>query len=248
MIWTLFWALVAAAVAGCLVWFGVHESTDPRFALRSVDVSGMRRTTPEQILGAAAMERGANIWLMDIGGAVARIEQNPWVKSASVQRAWPNHVRIQVVERVPIARVRLGISAEEPAGSTGYAIVDRDLRVLAAGPLADADRALPVLVLSPIPSQAATAGADLALTDAQPALQAQQHLARLGVRCSQVAVDPVDGISAVIDSGLRVLLGSLDNLDVKIRVARTIESRMLDLRNVRYVDVRSTAAPTVIYK
>src|SRR4029077_14226942 len=38
----------------------------------------------------------------------SQLEQIPWVESASVQRILPNHLRVQLTERTPIAFVRNG--------------------------------------------------------------------------------------------------------------------------------------------
>jgi len=228
-------------------WLAARESSDPRFALRLVSVSGNVRAKAADIIAAAALPRGENIWLIDVRAARARVEALPWVRSASIRRSWPNRLSIVVTERVPVARIRLPSAPEDPAAGGEYALVDVAGRVLEVGP-EPLDQRLPIVDVRPLPSGATQAGASLAHGDAALALDAARRLSDLHVRYSEIGADPDIGVSALLVSGLRVVFGDTDRLRQKVALAEAIAARIRDPSAVRYVDVRSTNAPTVLYK
>ena len=64
-----------------------------------VIVEGRRRTTAAELLAAAGVSRGDNILELDLEAVRYRVEQLPWVKSASVRRRFfPNVIQISVEE------------------------------------------------------------------------------------------------------------------------------------------------------
>ena len=243
----LVWAAVLIAAAA-LVAGGFVEAKDPRFALSGVAVTGERKTPQEQIVLAAAFPRGANVWLLDTAGARRRIEALPWVQTAAVRRSWPNRVRIDVVERSPVARILLPPrgDAEEPVEQAG--LIDASLRVLAVEP-ADASSeagSLPVLRIDPVP--VLEPGAVPAGNDVQTSYDVLLELRALGLRISEVDVAPATGVTVVCDDGLRVILGSQEELANKVALLRAIAAKIVQPRDVVYVDLRSVRAPTVLYR
>jgi cell division protein FtsQ len=128
-------ALLIILAAGAIGYAAVAAATDPHFALADVGVQGAHRAKTDDILAAAALPAGRNIWLLNTTASRRRVEAMPWIASATIERAWPNQVAIAVTERIPAARVAL--AAQQ------YVLVDADGRVL--GDADDnADQALPV--------------------------------------------------------------------------------------------------------
>lgn len=64
--------------------------------------------TRAQLLGVFAGDIGRNIFFVPLGKRQAQLEQLPWVAHATVMRLLPDRLSVSVVERVPIAFVRLG--------------------------------------------------------------------------------------------------------------------------------------------
>ncbi len=214
-------------------------AADPRFALADVGVRGAHRANTGDILAAAALPAGRNIWLLNTAASRRRIEGMPWIASATIERGWPNQVAIVVTERVPAARVAL---AAQP-----YMLIDADARAL--GDADDnADQTLPVLAVHPLPPGAGTAGTLLAATAVGDALAAAKALTALGVHVTEIQTEPVMGISAFTDANLRVVFGDLDDLARKVALYDAIRKRIAQPDAVEYVDVRSIAAPTVQYR
>ena len=238
---------IAIAVVSAVAWIGVRESADPRFALKMITVSGAQRSTPKEIIMRAGLPMGANVWLLDTAAARRRVESDPRIQSAAVHRVWPNAVRIAVVERQAVAALRLPASAEDPTAQPDYALVDASARVIAVGPLAARDIALPVLELDALPPGASRAGSDVSRSEVVDEIDAMRRLAGFGVRCTEIDADRARGIIVKTDAGLRVEFGSLDDFDKKVSLFKTIVERLTDTRRVRLIDVRSTSAPTVVY-
>lgn len=82
--------------------------TTPRFGVASVEVRGVSRVPADQILAAAAIQRGTNIFKLDTIGVTGRVESLPEVRRADVVRELPNRVVISVEERRPFTLVHGG--------------------------------------------------------------------------------------------------------------------------------------------
>jgi hypothetical protein len=240
--------LAAAACLGAAGYAGVRASQDPRLALGSVAVNGCSRSAPADVLAAAAFQTGTNVWLLDVGAAVQRIDALPWTKSASIRRRWPNRVSVSVVERRPEARLDLPAvgGGEEP--SPQRALIDDDLHVLAVGPDDPRDRALPEIKTITFDPDAARPGADLSATDAAVALAAIRILESAGLPVLSVDIGAATGIGVETADHLRVLFGKPDGLAEKVALYRSIVAKIARPRDVVYVDLRSARAPTVLFK
>jgi cell division protein FtsQ len=95
--------VVAAAAAG-----GHWLLTTPRFAVASVEVRGAFRVSPEQIVAAAAIPSGTNIFRLDTVDVIGRVESLSEVRRADVVRELPDRVVISVEERRPFTLVHGG--------------------------------------------------------------------------------------------------------------------------------------------
>ncbi len=235
-------ALVGAGYAG------VRASQDPRLAVDTVEVIGCDRTAPSDVLRVASFSIGQNVWLLDVKGAVARIDALPWIKSSDVRRGWPNHVTIDVVERLPAARLALPPvgGGEEP--DDRVALIDDSLRVLSVGAPDVRDAALPTLTVDALEPGAVRLGADLGATSVAPALRALQSLQADGLPVVSMEMNDVTGIAAQTVGGLNGLFGPPDDLQQKIALFRSIAKKIDRPEDVRYIDVRSLRAPTVLFR
>ncbi len=96
-------AITAAGGAG-LHWM----LTTQHFAVTSVEVRGVSRVAPDQILAVAAIQQGTNIFRLDTIDVIGRVEALPEVRRADVVRELPNRVVISVEERRPFTLVHGG--------------------------------------------------------------------------------------------------------------------------------------------
>ncbi|HEX9491092.1 MAG TPA: FtsQ-type POTRA domain-containing protein [Stellaceae bacterium] len=72
-------------------------------AIGNVQVEGRGRASREAVLSAIAVTRGAPLLAVDPAQAKQRLEAVPWIRSASVERRFPDTLHIRLVERQPLA-------------------------------------------------------------------------------------------------------------------------------------------------
>jgi cell division protein FtsQ len=183
---------------------------------------------------------GESLMRVDASALALRLEAIPDVKAAHVDRAFPHTVSVSVVMERPAALVR--------AGKSSYIVAD-DGRVLRAA--AKAPDTTPRFVLPP--ADQPTPGRTIATTQMRSALrvlsvvprQFPESIARL-----KKVFASRGGVVAIFGHGLQVQLGTTNSLDVKLRVAARVLSRMGGSirRSVAYVNVSAPARPTVGYK
>jgi cell division protein FtsQ len=116
------WSFVAGAVVLLIaVLFGL--SYTPLVAVSRVDVDGVVETDPALLQSVVDSTRGSAIVWLDLASVRRRLEADPWVRKVRVSRDWPHTIRIEVVERRPVASF---------AGPDNQVrVVDGDGRVLA---------------------------------------------------------------------------------------------------------------------
>jgi cell division protein FtsQ len=71
-------------------------------------VAELQRVSREEILSLSDIQPGMSIFELDLEMIGRKIEENPWIATASVQRVFPREVSIRVTEREPRAVVNLG--------------------------------------------------------------------------------------------------------------------------------------------
>ncbi len=84
-----------------------YARTADAFAIREVVIEGNHRVEAIDVRRAAGLQVGSNIFEVSMEDARDRLLQHPWVKEATVFRKLPNRVRVELVERTPVALVAL---------------------------------------------------------------------------------------------------------------------------------------------
>ncbi len=83
-------------------------TASPSLALKDISISGNKRLTNGDILGLAKIKLGDNCLETNIAEVENNLSANPWIKSATVRREFPDKLVIKVSERVPGFWVRQG--------------------------------------------------------------------------------------------------------------------------------------------
>ena len=108
-----FLLICAALVFGLSVFFRVNDIT----------VIGNGQYTAEEIIEASGIQQGDNLFFINRGAAVARINNRlPYVESAYISRSLPNRLTITVAESDAIAAI--------PSESSGLWVIDRGCKLL----------------------------------------------------------------------------------------------------------------------
>lgn len=100
--------LFLLAVLALATMLGTRWLVDPyRFPLAVVEVKGDFRYLMKEDLQAAISSYVENgFFTVDVTATRKAAEQLPWVHKASVQRIWPETLRVQIVEQQPVAHWR----------------------------------------------------------------------------------------------------------------------------------------------
>jgi cell division protein FtsQ len=107
LVWTFAGAagLTSAVVAGRFLLYS------PQVLLLKpdqIELLGNHIVTREAVLQPFARDRNRSVLRIPLDTRRSQLEQLPWVESASVQRILPNHIRVELTERTPIAFLRNG--------------------------------------------------------------------------------------------------------------------------------------------
>lgn len=73
------------------------------FDLQTVEVSGARQITRDEVLAAAGITPSTSLLLLDAEVTRAQLKQNPWIAEATVRKLYPGRLEISIEERVAFA-------------------------------------------------------------------------------------------------------------------------------------------------
>jgi cell division protein FtsQ len=108
---------------------------DARFTVpdeQAIQIAGSSHLTHAQLLSIFGEDVDRNIFTIPLAQRRAELEQLPWVEHATVMRLLPDHVRVAIVERTPVAFVRQGAHIGL-ADATGALFDMPSAEMLAAG-------------------------------------------------------------------------------------------------------------------
>lgn len=191
------------ALAGAAGWALLRS---PMLGVRHVDVTGVgdvsvAKVTPAQVRAAGDLVPDTPLARIDLDALAARVQQLPGVASATAVRDWPHTVRVEVVERRPVATVEAG-GSWRALDSTG--VVFGDYESVPAG--------LPAVRTARGDSEQQASG----LSEAAAVLDALEPT--IAARLESVEVTSMDDITLVLRSGERVQWGSAAESDRKAQV------------------------------
>ncbi len=114
----------AVALTVVALTFGVWTVlASPLFAVKRIDVTGVRHLDQDTIRQLAGVPLGTNVLRVPVSEAVGSLEGHPWIAGADVLRNLPTGITISVQERRPVGWV----SSTEAQGA---ALLSADARVL----------------------------------------------------------------------------------------------------------------------
>ncbi|GAA2904810.1 cell division protein FtsQ/DivIB [Nonomuraea rubra] len=215
---TAFLVLLTAGVVGSAAWLVFFS---PVLGVRSIEIVG-NLTVPseriEQQAGVADLHPLATVNLADVETRVLGIRQ---LASAKVDRVWPGTLKIEVVERQPVAAVQAGDKV---------AIVDGQGVVIELKPAAP-----PMLPLLKVdrPQQG-----DPAMMAALKVIEAVPDEVAAKVR--QVRAGTAEGVTLTLSDGRTVIWGGPDRPEEKGRILSSL------LKSERSVTLYDVSSPDVV--
>ena len=229
-----------------LRWLGRHPQPVLALALTAGILWALRgyaqradafRITQVHLPGASSLKLpepliGENLWALDIRAlADALHRQQPWLKTVRVVRQLPNTIRIQAIERTPMAQVKLA----------SWYPVDREGFVLPEG------------AAEPSPGLIRITGVDSGRTGVRVgALNADEHLAAglrvvqslrktgaLSRRLTAVDVTNLQQLRLTLDGQTEVRCGAEAELSAQLeRLQAALKIIAKQPMTVRYIDIR----------
>jgi cell division septal protein FtsQ len=209
-------------------WFVVHT---PLFSARSISVTGNAHESAAQVAAQAGLAGHPPLLDVNAGAAAARIEQLPWVRTASVHVSWPDGVHIAVTEETP------RFVASVPGG--GWEVLSNDGRVLGASAARP-----PGLLLLTVPEPPGAPGTVLSTKDAAGLRVASSLPASFAAQVTEVTVEPAGWVQLDMTTPIAVDIGTANELNAKYEdVSSILAGATLHTGDV--IDVSVPDAPTV---
>lgn len=104
--------------------FHLAEPQDFAGLSPSLIVEGVQYASPSQIRHVFAQDFGRSLYLVPVNARRKNLLAIDWVEEATVSRVWPNTVKVQIVERRPVAFVQLPPRRKD--GLSEFALIDKD--------------------------------------------------------------------------------------------------------------------------
>lgn len=225
-------AFALAAFCLCLALYAFLRS--PLFALHEVVVRGNRIVSADELVAAAGISLGTNLFQIDLPSVAARLRQDPRLVEVRVRRRWPDRLEILVQEGSPVALLMVG--------NTSF-LIDEAGRLL--GPPTGVLPPLPVITVAGTPARL-----EPGKVVAEERLRAAAAVAgllesRLPGRISEVRAEANGELTLYTRDLVRVRFGSRVQADIKVQVLTALLDRLAqEGRAVTEVDVRFPSSPT----
>jgi cell division protein FtsQ len=106
-----FWSVIALAAAATSYALGHYLLASPEMALihsDQVQITGNQYVPRGRVLEIFAADRNRSVLRIPLNERRRQLETIPWVEQATVRRALPNRIEVEITERTPIAFLREG--------------------------------------------------------------------------------------------------------------------------------------------
>jgi cell division protein FtsQ len=190
------WIVGGAAGSWAAYELGHFLLASPEMALvhpEQVVLAGTHYVAPESVLEIFAADRGKSVLRIPLDERRRQLEALPWIEQATVRRALPNRIEVEIAERTPVAFVR---------ESSDMALVDVH-GVILERPL-EGNFHFPVVT---------GIGADMALEDREKRMQLYSGFAQQIETAHAGALDQVSEVDLADVRDLRATLTGLAGTD-----------------------------------
>jgi cell division protein FtsQ len=114
--WPLYRRILVGSMAALIAGFAIYEAAayllySPDVQLRSaeqIEIQGNRFVPADAVTEKFSADMGRSVVRVPLTERRESLESLPWVEQAHVQRVMPNHIRVEIVERTPVAFLRTG--------------------------------------------------------------------------------------------------------------------------------------------
>jgi cell division protein FtsQ len=219
----------AVAVTSLIAVVYMFLTTSPYFKLRDIEIIDKSGATELSAGGLLATYKGRNIFGINIHSISSQIKiDTPSIKDAIVRRALPNKLEINIIPRIPVAKIK----------GARYFPIDRTGMVLS--PDIETGR-LPVIMGLSMWVRPKV-GAEIKNAQIQNAFLLIDALDESS-SVSDYTVSTIDvsnhkNLSFYLVNGVEIKIGNEDFLERLGRLNTTLSKPGLDKENIRYIDLR----------
>ena len=230
-------------VGGLILALGLVISILPLFRVSLVEAEGNSYYTVEQLMQAAGIEEGDEIFGVDLNAALNGIFKNcPYVEKCSIAISSPVSLKISVTEKTDVMYTEHNgsyISFEYVAKDASFRVLEKGVEKAALKPFLLVE--LPAIVSCDVGKKIRFEKTN---TDVSYMKTLVDALEKKGMLSSIVSVDlsSINNLSFVTESGCTVKLGTLDELDRKLT---KVEELLLQRPDATVVNVQNPNSPTV---
>ncbi len=205
--------------------------------VQKISVQGNSTVSKKQILKKSRITKKTSYWKFSISSVKERVEQESWIKTATVKRRFPLDLVIIVKERAPVAVIM---------ADNRYYLVDREGVVLdykKENPLPQ----LPLIKDVP-PVKPKSRGQQLSDKSVRNALSCLRGFSKeIVAETDFISAPSIDGLSLHLKSGLLVLYGKAELTEQKnYAIDVIIEEARKEQGSWQYIDVRVPSNPAAM--
>lgn len=218
----------------------------PAFSLSDIEILRDGPLTEQEILATASVRRGMNTLALDLPAIQQRLHRHPRIERAELRRALPDHLRISIRERSPVARVRPSNASLETPLDAFYLLDDKGFILLPFRPgqapaeILETEASLPIVVgvvtvtTNFIPGRAISDDATLAALRLLAAFETSSMAGLTDVLTVDVS-QPGD-VTATTSTGSRITFGRRDfDPDFTLQLRRWQAVHLDSLRQSRII-------------
>lgn len=225
----LLWIVAAAVLSG--IGYGAYRGywylhTTSYFRISRIEVTGCKRSSPQEIILLSGVKKGESIFDKDLGAVADNIYKHPWVQTVRVNRRLPKEVRIAVIEREPAILIAMaGVYMVDHEGEIFKRVVPGD------------DARMPVITGVTREDYVERSEQTRALIRAAIALATEFPRQNVGREISEIHINPMTGFTVfTADRAMEIRFGRGRFAD-----------RVAVLRDVLAEASRRQVSPAAIY-
>ncbi len=202
----------------------------PILPLRAVEVSGVTRLSKQAVEELADIPADSTLLRLPVSRIKKRLQANPWIARATVDKELPGTVRLTIVERKPLAVV--------DAGGTNLWVVSADGYWLGRQTAQDEG----MVVIRDVEALKPVAGQRSRTVELLNALGVIAGISdELRTITKVVSAPTVDKTALLTDEDVEVFIGKASELEAKDKIVRQILRSKKD--EVVYINVRVVESP-----
>ena len=189
----------------------------PMFNIKSVMCVGAKTISDEELICAAGIKTGSNIFSANVGMMKKRVSELPQVSESNVRRIFPNKIKIWVRESKSAAFMR---------NDSAAFVIDRNGKIIRQTKR-DAEELSQIAELTGLELTGTKPGAKI--TDSDD-LRAEKIFECLGImsdldmigKTQYIDASDLSDIKIGYENRLRILIGGYDKMDYKLRFIKKV--------------------------